>query len=171
MEQITIQGQTFNVPLRYEEGHELTAGEASALNQTFHENIRNNLAKLAKEGTLTQDKVDEYASGYQFGVRSGGGGGSRDPIMTAAMTIARARVKAKLKEMCATPGSPYHGRKVSDFTSEAVNNAAKTLIDRDPKIMDMARERVAQEKEAASADLTGLIDGMATKPAEQPAAA
>jgi hypothetical protein len=51
MEQITIAGQSFNVPIRYEEGHELTSGEASALNQTYHENIRNNLAKKAKEGT------------------------------------------------------------------------------------------------------------------------
>src|SRR6266446_4903096 len=67
MEQITIAAQTFNVPLRYEEGHELSAGEASALNQTYHENIRNNLAKKAKEGTLTQADVDAYASEYQFG--------------------------------------------------------------------------------------------------------
>jgi hypothetical protein len=32
MDQITISSKIFNVPLRYEEGHELSAGEAIALN-------------------------------------------------------------------------------------------------------------------------------------------
>jgi hypothetical protein len=49
VEQITISGHSFNVPVRYEEGHELTAGEASALNQTYHENLRNNFAKKVKD--------------------------------------------------------------------------------------------------------------------------
>src|SRR5882724_10133517 len=98
VEQITIAGSTYNVPVRYEEGHELTAGEASALNQTFHENIRNNLAKLAKDGLLTQEKVDEYSGTYQFGVRAAGAGVSRDPVMSEAMRIAKKQIAELLKK-------------------------------------------------------------------------
>src|SRR5258705_1665321 len=105
MEQITIAGSSFAVPVRHQEGHELTAGEASALNQTFHENIRNNLAKKAKEGVLTQDEVDTYANGYAFGVRTGGGGAPRDPVMSEALRIAKDQVKAARKQT---------GRKVSE---------------------------------------------------------
>ena len=41
-EKITIAGKPFDVPHRYEEGHQLTAAEAKALNQIFWENLRNN---------------------------------------------------------------------------------------------------------------------------------
>src|ERR1019366_7774418 len=98
MEQITISGHPFNVPVRYEEGNELTAGEASALNQTYHENIRNNLAKKAKEGVLTQVEVDAYAESYQFGVRTAGVGVTRDPVMAEAMRIAKKQIAELLKK-------------------------------------------------------------------------
>ena len=161
MEQITIAGQTFNVPLRYEEGHELTAGEASALNQTFHENIRNNLAKKAKEGTLTQDEVDQYASTYQFGVRAAGTGVTRDPIMSEAMRIAKKQVGDLIRKS---------GRKVSDYEVTAINSAAKALIDKDPAILDLARQRVAEQQSLAQADLSDILAGLTEKPAAQPVA-
>ena len=95
MEQITIAGKTFNAPLRYEEGHELSAGEAAALNQTYHENLRNNFAKKVKDaieaGAFSQDVIqiefDAYAREYQFGVRTGGGGAPRDPVTKEALDI------------------------------------------------------------------------------------
>ena len=59
---ITIAGTRFTVPVRYAEGHVLTAGEANALNQTYLENCRNNLSGRAKDGTLTQEIVDQYAA-------------------------------------------------------------------------------------------------------------
>src|SRR6476646_11844528 len=75
-DEITIQGQVFRVPLRYAAGHTLTEGEASALNQTLHENLRNNFAKKVNEGTeagvpkeTLQQQLDDYANDYQFGVR------------------------------------------------------------------------------------------------------
>ena len=71
---ITIAGARFTVPLRYAEGHVLTAGEANALNQTYLENCRNNLSGKAKDGTLTQEIVDQYAASYVFGQRTGGFG-------------------------------------------------------------------------------------------------
>src|SRR4029077_16952210 len=64
---ITIAGTRFTVPVRYAEGHVLTAGEANALNQTYLENCRNNLSGRAKDGTLTQEIVDQYAACVGWG--------------------------------------------------------------------------------------------------------
>ena len=100
-EQITIAGRTFTVPTPFAEGHVLNANEASALNQTFHENIRNNTAKKIKEiedQEQAKAVVDDYADGYQFGVRSGGGGFRGDPVMTEAMSIAREAVRRGLQK-------------------------------------------------------------------------
>lgn len=103
-DQITIQGQTFKVPIRYAAGHTLTEGEASALNQTLHENLRNNFAKKVAEGTeagtgleVLQQQLDDYANEYQFGVRTGGGGFKGDPVMTLAMNISREMVRGAIK--------------------------------------------------------------------------
>jgi hypothetical protein len=90
---ITIAGTRFTVPVRYAEGHVLTAGEANALNQTYLENCRNNLSGRAKDGTLTQEIVDQYAASYVFGQRTGGVA-SADPVESMALTIARKRVKS-----------------------------------------------------------------------------
>ena len=162
MEQITIAGSAYNVPVRYEEGHELTAGEASALNQTYHENIRNNLAKLAKEGTLTQEKVDEYSGNYQFGIRAAGTGVTRDPVMAEAMRIAKKQIAELLKK---------NGKKVGDYEVEAINKAAKALLDKSPEIMDLAKQRVAEQQSLASADLGDLLSGLTEKPAATATAA
>src|SRR6516225_3234346 len=107
-ETLTIQGHTFTAPLRYEEGHELTANEASALNQTFHENLRNNFAKKVSDALNGRERLDDdelsdlqgqfdtYAEGYEFGVRTGGGA-VRDPVMSEAMRIARDKIFEHLK--------------------------------------------------------------------------
>lgn len=163
MEQITIAGKAFNVPVRYEEGHELTAGEASALNQTYHENIRNNMAKKVKEadeaGTLDlaamQATIDAYANDYQFGVRAAGTGVTRDPVMSEAMRIAKKQIAELLKKS---------GKKVGDYEVEAINKAAKALLDKSPEIMDLAKQRVAEQQSLASADLGDLLSGLTEKP-------
>jgi hypothetical protein len=162
MEQITIAGSPFNVPVRYEEGHELTAGEASALNQTFHENVRNNLAKLGKDGTLTQEKVDSYAQSYQFGIRAAGGGATRDPVLAEAMSIAKAQIRAALKKK---------GVKFSTVEPSAINEAAKKLIARDDRIMEAAKARVAEAQDAAADDLSDLVAGLPEKAPKAEAAA
>lgn len=168
MEQITISGHSFNVPVRYEEGHELTAGEASALNQTYHENLRNNFSKKVKDAGASADlaalqaELDTYANDYQFGVRTSGGGAvSRDPVMAEAMRIAKKIVGEKIKAA---------GKKVSDYEQAAINGAAKALIDRDPAILETAKARVSEQQSLASADLGDLLSGMATKPAAAPTA-
>lgn len=158
MEQITIAGEVFNAPLRYEEGHELTAGEAGALNQTYHENLRNNFAKRVKDAKenggfnleVLQTEFDEYAKEYVFGVRTGGGP-VRDPVMAEAMTIAKSRVRAAIKAK---------GIKQTDVTAAAVTEAARKFIAKNPQILEQARQRVEEAQAAATADLDDLVASM-----------
>ena len=169
-ETITIAGQPFEAPLRYAEGHELTAGEASQLNQVLHENLRNNFAKKVKEAVEAnafdaaafQQSFNEYADTYEMGERVGGGGGSRDPIMTAAMNIAREIIRTALKKK---------GKKISEVDPKAINEAARTLISkgdaRSEEIMAQARQRVEDAKSAADADLLDLVADMPDKPAKE----
>lgn len=170
-EQITIQGQTFNVEPRYTEGYTLKANEAGALNQTYFENLRNNFAKQVKDGMeanvgldVLQSKLDAYAAEYEFGVRTGGGGGrSGDPVLSEAMSIARDRVRAAIKSK---------GRKLSDYSAEQITTGARKLLDTqgaDGEIMQAARQRVEAEKQAAqsaAAELAEIIDAMPTEPTE-----
>jgi len=149
-DQITIQGQVFRVPVRYSAGHTLTEGEASALNQTLHENLRNNFAKKVVEGTeagLTmetmQQQLDDYASDYQFGVRTGGGGFRGDPVMTLALNTAREMIRNVIKT-----------KKLNedDWPASRISQAAKALLDsqgEDGKIITMARKTIEAEREAA----------------------
>lgn len=169
MEQITIAGHSFNVPVRYEEGHELTAGEASALNQTYHENLRNNFAKKVKDAGASADlaalqsELDVYAGEYAFGVRSGGGGGvSRDPVMSEAMRMAKKQLGDLIRAK---------GKKVTDYEPAAITAGAKALLARPEgaAIMETARKRVEEQKALAAGDLGDLLDGMAVKAPEAPA--
>ena len=149
-DQITIQGQTFKVPIRYAAGHALTEGEASALNQTLHENLRNNFAKKVAEGVeagvpleTLQQQLDDYANDYQFGVRTGGGGCRGDPVMTLAMGIARELVRTAIKAK---------GYDMDDWPAPKISQAAKALLEQqgtDGKIISTARKQVEAEKEAA----------------------
>jgi hypothetical protein len=161
-DEITIQGQVFRVPIRYTAGHQLTDGEASALNQTLHENLRNNFAKKVAEGVeanipkeTLQQQLDDYANDYQFGVRTGGGGFRGDPVMTLAMNIAREMVRNAIKSK---------GIDQDDWPASRVSQAAKALLDSqgdDGKIIATARRQVEAEKEAAReamASVNELLD-------------
>lgn len=149
-DEITIQGQVFKVPIRYSAGHALTEGEAGALNQTYHENLRNNFAKKVSEGTeagvtkdILQQQLDDYANDYQFGVRTGGGGFRGDPVMTLAMNIGREMVRQAIKAK---------GLDLEEWPAARVSQAAKALIDsqgEDGKIVATARTQVEAEKAAA----------------------
>lgn len=149
-DQITIQGKTFRVPMKYAAGHVLKDNEAGALNQTFHENLRNNFANKVRDGEeagvgldVLQQQLDDYAASYEFGVR-GGGGVRGDPVRTLAMNITRNLIRQKIKE-----------NKLSedDWPAERVTQAARQLLDaqgEDGKIMQMARQQVEAEKAAAN---------------------
>lgn len=156
-DQITIQGQTFKVPIRYSAGHQLTDGEAGALNQTFHENLRNNFASKVRDGIeagvpveTLQQQLDDYATDYQFGVRSGGGGFRGDPVMTLAMNMARDLVRNAVK-----------AKKLSDddWPASRVSQAAKALLEsqgEDGKIISIARKQIEAEREAAKEAMTSV---------------
>jgi hypothetical protein len=107
--EFTCQGIVFTCPQPYVPGpRELTEGEASTLNQTMVENVRNNFAgKLkanaekpeAERKTFTQADVDAYVTEYEFGVRKAGSGEARlTPVEREARRIARDRITAVLKE-------------------------------------------------------------------------
>ena len=89
---ITIGGEKYLVPSPYSVGHVCTDGEANALNQTFVEAVRNNLAGKAKDGKLTQPDVDAYVANYQFGAK---GGFTANPIESMALAIARKKVNRR----------------------------------------------------------------------------
>lgn len=131
----TIAGINFSVAEPFAEGDVLTAGEASALNQTFRENVRNNLAKQIKElaeGKAATDTtpevppataealqvvVDEYAGDYEFGVRTSAGP-RMDPEEREARNIVTSNLRALLKAK---------GQSVKDFAEgefEKLANAA-----------------------------------------------
>lgn len=104
-QELTIQKQTFLVPLPYVEGPcTLTSGEAAALNQTYAENIRNNFAqrmKAAAEGenprALTQEDLDAYCDDYEFGRRQGGGRRVRDPVGREERLLATVALRTKVE--------------------------------------------------------------------------
>ena len=142
---ITIAGDLFTIPQPYSEGHVLSANEASALNQTFAENIRNNMATKAKalKETGAYDKevfagtVADYADEYEFGVRTGGGR-TGDPIMAEAMDITRELVRKALQRQ---------GKSLKDYSAKQISDAARAQLAKsdDPntqKIMATARARV-----------------------------
>lgn len=150
---LTIGGNQFTVYSRYEEGHELTAGEASALNQTLRENVRNNLAK--KEG-LTQADVDAYASEYQFGVRTPGAGRTADPVMAEFMRLAKAKIREALKA------------KGKTADADAITAAAQSLATKPQgeAIMALAKQRVAEAQSVAADVLGDIVNDLPEKTAE-----
>lgn len=148
---ITISGKPFNVPLRYELGHTLDSeGEVNALNQTFHEAIRNNLASKFDENLddLTQTVVDDYAEKYEFGVRTGGGGRIGDPIEREAIRLSSEKVREAIR------GNP--SAKLADYKTADITALAKKLMTKQPAFLQMAKDNVARQQQVAAATLADL---------------
>lgn len=157
MQTITISGTQYNVAPRYAEGHTLNANEAAALNQTYFENLRNNFAGKAKEGA-SQEDFDTYAGNYQFGVRTGGGGGSRDPIKVEAMNLARDAIKKSIQQS---------GKKISDYTGKAITAAAEALLEKNPAYLAKAAERVKEMQAIAGESVdASILEGLGEPNAE-----
>lgn len=117
MPSLTIQGAQFTVPdavvAKYD--HFLTSdapeGLRHTVRQTLLENLRNNFAGKVKEAldgteelpaekvTELQTAFDEYANGYEFGIRSAGGGGApkKDPVEREMHKLAREDLKVRYK--------------------------------------------------------------------------
>lgn len=97
---IGINGLEFEVDQPYKEGHVLNAGEASAFNQLYEENIRNNLRekikKMVEEGkpqTEMQELVDKYCEEYEVGGTKRGGRRIHDPVLRETRNIAIEAIK------------------------------------------------------------------------------
>src|SRR5215207_3138814 len=124
---VTVAGKVFTVPLRYEEGHTINANEARALNQTFVENLGNNIRakvkKAVEAGAFVQDEfqsmIENLAESYEFfGRTGGGGGGRRDPVMSEAIAIATDKVKDAINS---------RGLKLKDYSAKQFRELAQKL--------------------------------------------
>lgn len=143
--EITIKGLTFRAPAPFSEGHVLRENEASVLNQTLAENLRNNFAskveaakKAAEEaGTevdlaALQTEFDTYAVSYDFGVRQPGSGVARtsDPVLREAINIAAKKIREALKKK---------GHNLKDIPNEKIREMAKQAVAQHPELMERAR--------------------------------
>lgn len=163
--QVTVAGKIFTMPAPYEEGHTLTAGEASQLNQVFHENIRNNFAKKVKEADEAgkfdaadfQSQIDKYANEYEMGGRRATGPRApADPVAKEALRLARSAIEAQLRSQ---------GKKPSDFSN--IGDIASKLVTSNPVFTERARENVAAAQAAAQETLGSLLGELTEKPAEE----
>ena len=156
-ETYTISGENFKLPQPYTEGHVLTAGEASQLNQVYAENLRNNLAKKVSDqkdtgffdAELFQSHIDDYASTYEMGVRTGGGGRVGDPVLAEAISIAKELIRKAIRAK---------GYKLADVPAKVITNKAKELIEsgRHPEILETAKARVEEAKLLGDIELGSL---------------
>lgn len=173
--EITIQGLGFIVPQPFAEGHVLTAGEASALNQTFAENLRNNFASEVKEAKdkwkvdqgndpkaegfdkievpldqldkdTLQEKFDAYAAEYEFGVRRSGTRVIVDPVEREAYKIAEKRIKDALKAK---------NIKLDSVPKEKMEEYVEGVLAKYPEIRDEAKRRHEAVKNIALDEVLG----------------
>lgn len=157
---VTIAGKQFSLRNPYEAGHVLTEGEASALNQLRHENVRNNSAKMVKDWTGDADelaiKVDDYDAKYEFNVRQPGEAReAADPITTEARNLAKAAIKAALEKA---------GQKAD---AKAISEAANALLahpEKGPKFRQVAEDRVNERKRLAEQAMNLVDLGSITTP-------
>ena len=146
--EITISGKPFTVGVPFAEGHVLTPGEAKALNQVRHENIRNNTAKAVKaaieagadEAAITEI-VTNYDSTYIFTLASIGGRKSVDPLDREILKLAREAIKQSLAKT---------GRKMKDADPEKLALAIET-VSANPEVIKIAKGNLKRQAELASA--------------------
>jgi len=129
--EITIKDELFTVPVPYTAGHVLSENEANALNQTYHENLRNNFA-----GVVTAAKKAAEESGAAV-----------DPVTKIAIGIARDLVKKALVKQ---------GKSVKDYSAEAIAEMAKSVVEKHPHIRESAQQQYDLKKAAAATVLTDL---------------
>lgn len=158
--EITIKNELFIVPTPYAEGHVLTANEANALNQTYHENLRNNFASAvtaalqdAKAGTAPfnrdalQAALDEYIAEYEFGSRRQGSV-AVDPVTKIALRIARDLVKKALIKQ---------EKSVKDYSAEQIAALAEGVLAKHPHIRESAQQEYDIKKAAAATVLDDIV--------------
>lgn len=167
--EITVQGLTFLHPCPFVEGHPMTAGEASQMNQVLGENLRNNFAAKIKSkieahkkannipddqeigaDVLDKDELDQefatLAQKYEFGVRSAASGprAPADPVGKEAYKIAWDKVKLALTKK---------NIKLDSVTKEQKAALIEQVQAKYPEIMEEAKRRVQATAEIALEDV------------------
>ena len=145
--EIAIAGINFQAPNPYVAGHALRENEAGVMNQTLHENLRNNFASTVKEAktkaeenggdvdtAALQTQFIEYIKDYDFGVRRAGGARIADPVEREAMKLAREKVRQALQKK---------GVKPADVGAEKITELARGVIEKYPQYMEIAKANVA----------------------------
>lgn len=157
---VTIADVTLEAPTPYTEGHVLNAGEASAFNQLFLENLRNNFAgqiKKARENLTAGAELDvaalqaaltAYAAEYEFGVRKAGPSTATptDPVEREALNLAKTVVRQALVQQ---------GYKLKEVGIETIDRLAAEMV-KQPTIQEEARRRVESQKAVGAMALAGL---------------
>lgn len=169
--EITIAKHLFAIPQPFAAGHVLTEGEAKALNQTFAENIRNNMASQVTKAFAEPTEelspetigkiVSDYAASYQFTVGNVGAARVTDPLEVEARKIARQLLADALKSK---------GMSILKVPEEARNAKIAELAGRDT-VLAQAKKNLAQRAKMAESVLDGLDLGVGEgQPADEPAA-
>lgn len=106
---LTISEREFTIPQPFAAGHVCTEGEAKALNQTYAEAIRNNMAskvKIAFGDSPTEELnpstieavIAAYAAGYEFTIANVSTKVTMSPVEKEARKIAATLLDARLAE-------------------------------------------------------------------------
>jgi hypothetical protein len=161
----TIGGIEVQVPAPYAEGQVLTPILAAILNQTFAENISNNLREKLKAGilpegaaegttptpydsTTAQPLVDAYVAEYEPGVRRGGSGEPRvtDPVEREARKIARLKATEFVKAAGGKPADYDMG----ELTDKVFQANKDVLMAEGKKIVKANEAAAAKAKDGMS---------------------
>lgn len=171
---ITIQNLQFEASAPYAAGHAINENEATALNQTRVENLRNNFAgtikakleEISKEDParteLSAEEIDElkekfaeYDAEYTFQGKRIGTRAPVDPVAREANKMAKETITAALKAKNIDPKNLVEGR---------LESLIKEYLDKNPQVTEEAKARVAAVKTLAADALEGIDLTGATKP-------
>lgn len=151
--EVVINSIIFQAPAPYVEGHQCNAIEASVLNQTLAENLRNNFSKTVKkqkekagDRELTEPEQEalrqifaDYCKDYRFALRTGPKI-PIDPIGKEALKIATSLVKEALAKK---------GKKPSDLV-DGLFDKHVSKVAAYPNVVAEAKRRVEATRAVAN---------------------
>jgi hypothetical protein len=151
---VTIQGEMYEIPAPYAEGHQLSAIEAAVLNQTFSENVRNNVAARMKkraeanEPAFTAEEVESYALSYTFEAKTVRGPRAEavDPVEREARNLAKSAVMDFLRKKNRTFKSIAETK---EARAEWLDGMIDKLLEAKPEYRENAKALVAARKAAS----------------------